>query len=843
MGDQPTLEGLGVSTGRRVTQAPPVAVAADLERAVQYHQAGQFEQAAAIYNRLPDHPDALHLLGVIALQSGDGALAVERIGKAITRNSSTPTYYNNRGLAYAALQRIDDAVTDYRQAIVLNPGYVEAHLNLGNALRARKQFDAALDSYRQATMLNPSYAEAHNNAGITLAGLGRWEEATADFLQALACMPSDASIHNNLGNVLKEQGRLDDAIANYQQALTLAPDYVEAHCNLGIVHYLRREFEQAAACFQKALDRDPRYADAYFNLGVLLYDLGRRDDAMLCYRNVIAVQPAHAKAHFNLGCLLRDQGAQDEAIASYRQALACQPDYAEAYHNLAGLLEDCGAIEQAMHCYQQALRFDPSVAQSHNNIGILLQRQGQLDGAIRSYHAALTLDPGYAEAHNNLGVAYKGQGRLEQAVDCYRKALALKPDYVEAYSNMLLTLVYTDRLDPQELTDVAKAFGSHIADRLLRRRPFGNDRDPDRKLKIGYVSGDFLTHAVSYSAEPLLARHDHAQFELYGYANHAQEDAVTRRLKGYLDHWRVIHRLSDDEVADLIEADGIDILVDLSGHTAHNRLLVFARKPAPLQIAYLGYPATTGMAAMDYRISDPYAEPEGMTEGYNVERLWRLPEIFCCYRPREDSPAVIDHMPQEDNGYVTFGSFNNFAKVTERVIGTWSKILAGVPSAKLMLEIHGLDDARFKAEVEQRFGGYGVEPERLILIARKPGNHYVLYNRIDVALDPFPCNGGTTSLDSLWMGVPFVTLAGTAFYSRLGVTLLTNAGMGELIAVDEEEYVGKAVMLANDKAKLQELRAGLRERVKRSPIMDAQRFAGQMEQAYRGMWRGWCETG
>ena len=313
------------------------------------------------------------------------------------------------------------------------------------------------------------------------------------------------------------------------------------------------------------------------------------------------------------------------------------------------------------------------------------------------------------------------------------------------------------------------------------------------------------------------------------------------RLKESVDHWHNIRPLDDDAAADLIEADGIDILIDLSGHTRANRLLVFARKPAPIQVTWLGFSATTGMRAMDYRITDVYAEPVGMTEHLNVETLWRLPRIFCCYQGSDHGPAVIDHPPKDDNGYVTFGCFNNYAKLTDPVLALWARIMARLPDARLMLEIFGLESEKFRAEVEARLTGFGLPLDRLILMPRSAANQFVLYNKVDIALDPFPSNGGTTSLDTLWMGVPFVTLAGDRFSSRMGVSILSNAGLAELIAADEDQYVELAVALATDDARLRSVRHNLRERVEKSPLMDQALSARDMADAYRGMWKIWCE--
>jgi predicted O-linked N-acetylglucosamine transferase (SPINDLY family) len=356
------------------------------------------------------------------------------------------------------------------------------------------------------------------------------------------------------------------------------------------------------------------------------------------------------------------------------------------------------------------------------------------------------------------------------------------------------------------------------------------------------VSGDFKAHAVAYFAEAVLTHHDRHAFELYGYSNTATEDAVTQRLQGLFDHWRSIRTLDDDQAADLIAKDGIDILIDLSGHTADNRLLVFARKPAPIQISWLGYPNTTGLRAMNYRLTDGYAEPAGMTEQYNVETLWRLPDVFCCYTPcinnpeRRHSPELNVHAtPALKNGYVTFGSFNNLAKMSPPVVALWARLLQTLPGARLMLEAAGLDTDLLRKQVIDQFTSHGIQMDQLILRGRTPAQQYVLYNEVDIALDPFPCNGGTTSFDTLWMGVPLITLAGQTFVSRMGVSLLSNLGLTDLIAQTEDQYIEIALDLATNIERLNALRQSLRPRMETSPLMDQPRFVRNLETALRDM--------
>ena len=537
-------------------------------------------------------------------------------------------------------------------------------------------------------------------------------------------------------------------------------------------------------------------------------------------------------------------GRVAEAEQLYRQILAIDPRHADSLHLLGVIAHQAGRLDIALDLIGQSIALKPNyaVARSLHTLGQSLQKQGKFDDAASCYERALALEPDSVEILNDLGNVSSAQGKPDEAIAFYKSALALKPDLAPLRSNILLAMIYTASVSPPELAATAREFGQRIADPLRRPRALIRDAEVERKLRIGYVSPDFCNHPVNYFFEPLLKQHNRGRFEIFGYSNTITEDAVTARLKQEFDHWRDIRPLSDDDAADLIEADVIDILVDLAGHAADNRLLVFARKPAPLQVTWLGYPATTGLAAMDYRITDTCAEPEGLCEHLNVEALWRLPGMFCCYQAHENSPAVIEHPPFEDNGYITFGCFNHFSKVGDPVLAAWARILEQVPDSRLLLEFVGLDSPKFRAAVEARLQGLGLPLDRVMLEPRKKSNQFVLYNRIDIALDPFPCNGGTTSMDTLWMGVPLITLEGSHFGSRLGVTILSNAGMPELIARNTDDYVQMAVDLALNKPRLRDLRHNLRQKIAASPLMNQTAFVRDMETAYREMWRKWCAT-
>jgi predicted O-linked N-acetylglucosamine transferase (SPINDLY family) len=634
-------------------------------------------------------------------------------------------------------------------------------------------------------------------------------------------------------------GMLDEAAQAYLAIIAQSPAHPVALFQLGFIADKQGDAITAEKYYRQTIAARPTFAEAHFNLAVILSAAQRYGEAVQSYKNALTANPRMAAGYYRLGVLMRDGLRANDALACFLKAAELAPD-ADTYANIGVLYHLRAMYNEANKYYLMALESNPNHIDTLNNIGALYGQIGQQEQALAYYERAFALRPDNLSTINNLGILYKATGRLEKSMEYYRRGIELSP-ILSLYTNLLLSMVYAPHVPPEELTRTAREFGKKLADPLIRQRGFTNEPVPGRRLRIGYVSPDFRKHAVNYFFEHLLHNHDKSQFEVFGYSNTAGEDEVTLRLKKSFDHWCDLTAMDDDKAADRIEADKIDILIDLSGHTGRNRLLIFARKPAPVQASWLGFPATTGMKAMDYRITDIYAEPEGMTEHLSVEKLWRLPQIFCCFGPQDGSIPVIDHPPLEDNGYITFGCFNNFTKVTDDVLRVWARIMAAVPDSRLLLEIFGLESKSYQEDIIERLQRAGIELGRVMLQGRSPENQYVLYNRIDMALDPFPCNGGTTSMDTLWMGVPFVTLAGRHFVSRMGVTILTNVGLDELIANNEDEYVAKAVALAQDRDRLRALRCGLRERVMKTPMMDQKLFVRNMEDAYRGMWSNWCE--
>jgi protein O-GlcNAc transferase len=636
-----------------------------------------------------------------------------------------------------------------------------------------------------------------------------------------------------------QAGKLAEAEKIYRQVLSREPRNPGALHLLGVIALQTGQLDAAIELIRKAIAIDPAAAEFHLNLGNALRSSGLLDQAVAAYRQALRLRPSHAQAHNNLGNALRELGLLDEAIAAYRRALQIAPALAEAHANLGSSLHDKGQLDEAIAAYRECLRLKPDYAVAHNNLGIALRDQGLLDDAVASYRQAVRFKPDYADAHNNLALALRDQGLLDEAVAACRRAVALKPDSAVFHSNLILILHYHERSDPQTLLAESRQWARQHADPLKQFiAPHTNDRSPNRRLKIGYVSPDLRNHPVGRFILPLMEAHDSAQVEIFCYAHVAQDDAVTERIRARAHHWRSTVGMTDEQMAQQIRRDQIDILIDLAAHTGCNRLLVFARKPAPVQATYLAYAGTTGLDTIDYRITDPQLDPPDSPDDCYSEKSIRI-ESYWCYQPPienlESSP-----LPAARAGFITFGCLNNFFKITHATLQTWCSLLAAVPQSRLLLHAAA---GSHRERIRRILHESGVDPQRLSFVPKLPQLAYMeQYRQIDIALDPFPYVGGTTTCDALWMGVPVVTLAGRTAVSRGGVSILTTAGLPELIAADKPQYIRLAADLAADLPRLDQLRSGLREKMRLTPLMNAPRFARNIESAYRRMWHDWCAS-
>ena len=528
-----------------------------------------------------------------------------------------------------------------------------------------------------------------------------------------------------------------------------------------------------------------------------------------------------------------------DAKRLYRRVLAVQPANARALHNLGWIAHAEGDNAAALQLIRDSLGILPDEWSFHFNLARILHQTGEFAAAGNHYERAAALNAGFSAIHNYQAILMVDRGKAREAVDCFERATAAAPHDSIAFSNYLHALNQLPGMPPATIFNEHLRFGREFARPPLAPHQAHVDADPQRRLRLGYVSGDFRDFAVAWFIEPVLAHHDHTAFEVYAYSNHRGADAVTARVRAHTDHWRSIAAVGDVQAARMIQADGIDILVDLSGHTRENRLPMFACKPAPIQVSWLGYFNTTGLSAINYLISDPVSSPPEDTQAF-VETLLRLPHSRLCYQAPEYAPPVAS-LPARANYCVTIGTFNKLAKLNDDVVSLWSDVLRSIPGSRLLLKARAFGDDTERRNFEDRFSANGIAADRLMLRPHSPhASMLAEYADIDIALDPFPFSGGLTTCEALWQGVPVVTLRGNSLVSRQSASFLTELGLGDWIADSREDYLARATRMAGDLDSLAHLRAGLRERMKASPVCDSAGFTRDLERLYRGVWENFC---
>eukprot|EP00887_Chlorella_sp_A99_P005978 scaffold27.g5978.t1 len=696
-------------------------------------------------------------------------------------------------------------------------------------------------------------AVIHTDLGTQkkLQGQDGWEE---HYRVAVEACPTYAPAHYNRGVAAAERGDADAAAAHYRRATELEPRYAEAWCNLGVIHKSQGRLDEAVAAYERALAAAPNsevvqanMAAALTEQGTALKAAGRVAEGVAAYERALALRPRQPEALYNLGVAFSELGQRDKAIFMYETVLAVSPGCAEAHNNLGVLHREAGNVERAVACYQAVLNVRPNFAQGLTNLAVIHTQQGRAQEAINLLQAAILAAPTYAEAYNNLGVLQRDVGLAQEALASYEKCLELDPDNRNAGQNRLLGLNY---VHPGESELVCKAhveWGRRFQQLHMPLPPLGLrdvDTTPGRPLVVGYISADLFTHSVSYFAEAVLRHHRPGRARAIVYSCVVREDEKTARLRAAVaaagGTWRDVARLSEAELAAAVRADRVDVLVELTGHTALNRLGTMAMQPAP--VTWVGYPNSTGLAAIDYRLTDAVADPRGTAQTF-AEHLVRLPGCFVCYTPPADAPPVAP-LPALANGFFTFGSFNALAKQTPEVLRVWSRILLAVPGSRLVLKNKPFACEAVRAQFWQLFEEEGIERSRVDLLPLAPSNpeHLAQYSLVDVSLDPWPYAGTTTTTESLFMGVPCLTLAGACHAHNVGVSLLTAVGLeARWVARSPDEYVSRAAQLAGDLPALAALRAGLRPRMLASRLCDGPAFVEGLEDAYQHMWRAWVE--
>jgi protein O-GlcNAc transferase len=664
-------------------------------------------------------------------------------------------------------------------------------------------------------------------------------EALYAIKKSVQLNPNDIESYKNLSFILQKLGKLNEAEESYKKILILKPDSIEVYNYLGVLQHEQGKFIEAEASYRKMIALKPGFAEVYNNLGNTLNEQGKFIEAEASFRKAIILKPEYFEVYYNMGIMLNVQHKFNEAEESYKKALAIKPDYVEAYNNLGNTLNEQGKFIEAEVSFRKAIALKPDHVVAYNNLGITLDEQGKFIEAEASFRKAIALKPDYTEAYSNLGKILHELGKLEEAIENYDKAIKSKVDYFKAYNNKNFCLNYSSSYSPLYIytqhLKFEKQFGGFKAKSPLSVKI---KKKSNERLRIGYVSGDFRAHSVAYFFKPLLQNHNSHVVETFCYYNNNFIDKITNNIMTTCDHWRSIFGITDSEIFKIIRKDKIDILVDLSGHTGKNNLLVFAQKPAPIQVTWLGYPNTTGLSSIDYRFTDIIADPIGEADDLHSEKLLRLPNGFLCFQGNEKVLSKSDP-PQTHYDYITFGSFNNLSKITSEVIDVWSKILNLIPKSHLILKCRKLKHN--KDYYYELFKNKGIDKDRIQLYEHLPstGDHLELYNSIDISLDPFPYNGATTTCEALWMGVPVITLLGDRHAGRVGASILTNVGLKDFIARDIDSYINLAVKMSANTKKLKEIRMTLRRQMQESLLCDARSFAGNVETSYKDMWHNY----
>ena len=710
------------------------------------------------------------------------------------------------------------------------------------AAHQRGDYPQAERLYQRVLSLEPNQADALAHLGLLNLQFGRGEVAVSLIKQALKRADKNATYYSYLGDAYRALGKFDDARHAYQKALKLDPNLVPALGNLGLTLQDQGRLDEALAAFQRVLALVPDSVDALINIGVILQDKLDFKAAIDAFQQVLKLAPGRAEAHFNLGAVLAKTKQFSRAAHHFQCAVELDSGRSESWVGLGRALTATDKKLEAIAAFDKALVLEPGNLGALVEMSSLMRKAGCPTRAVVLLQRVLELCPNDRIATINMGIALLDAGEPAQAIACYEKGLQTWPSDPALQSSLLFSHSYLP-------LSLEKMFGLHqkvgrvleSIEQMQLRANVGKVSATKKRLRIGYVSADFYGHPVASLIEPVLRRHDTEDFEIFCYSDVSEPDEETDRLRGYANEWRDTHHLTHESLVEKIAYDRIDILVDLGGHTGANRLPVFARKPAPIQVTWLGYFDTTGLARMDYILLDQFSVAASAQRF--TEQVWPMPSVRFCYKPPETAPPVA--MPAiAERGAITFGCFNNLAKLNDRVVSLWAKVFVALPAARLLLKCRSLADPEVRKKLLERFERHGIAPARIELRGGSP--HHVMlseYADVDIALDPFPYTGGLTSLEALWMGVPVVTLQGDSVIGRQTAGFLRVLGVDDLIAQSEEDYLRIVISLAWNHALLVDLRAGLRERMWASPLCDAEGFTRQLESAYRDMWGRWTKRG
>jgi len=745
-----------------------------------------------------------------------------------------------RGHVFGELKRHHEALAAYARALELNPDLAHAWLGRGDVLFGLGRHDESLTAYDQALALKPELAHAWLGRGNILGELKRHDQSLAAYDKALALNPGLAEAWLGRGNVFRDAGRHDESLAAYDRALALKPGLADAWLGRGNFFYERGRYDESLAAYDRALALTPDLANAWLGRGNVFCELGRHDEALAAHDRALALKPDLAEAWLGRGNVLDKIRHLDESLAAYDRALALKPNLAKAWLGRGNAFCEFRRYDESLAAYDRALALKPDLAAAWFGSGQTHCKTGRYDDALAAHDRALALEPDLAEAWVGRAIALLEINRATDALTSVDKALAIKPDFRQALSHRIFVLDFADGVGIEEQQQARNKWwregGAKFAEQSRARHL--NSRDPDRPIKLGYVSADFRTHSAALFFKPILFNHDKTRFEVTCYSSSNVEDDYTEDFRRAADRWRNVAQLSDDEFDERIQADQIDILVDLSGHTAGHRLDVFARKPAPVQVS--AGATGTGLPTIDYLFSDPVICPAASRHLF-AEKIVDLP----CVITIEPLPEQLrpSDPPVLAKGHVTFGVFNRATKISEDVVSLWSRILHSVPRSRILMKHYGFDQAAMRSRLLEKFAGHGISADRVAFLgATSRGDHLAAFKDVDISLDPFPHNGGISTWESLQMGVPVVAMLGKTVSSRSAGAILSSVGMKDWVAEKADDYLAVAVKFASAPNHLKALRHELPARLSASAAGNSALYTQAIETAYRKMWADYCQA-
>ena len=831
------------------------------------------EASRALQGTYPDSALAWNVLAMaLQLQGKDALPALQMTVELAPGDAEAHLHLGN---AHMDNGHADLAMPCFMRALELAPSFAEALSRLGDALQAQGHLKEAAECYGGALDIEPALAMAHAGKGDILMAQKKFQPAEASYRQALKLAPAAAELYRKLGDTQQALNRPDAAMQNYLLALQHDEGNAMAHGGLGQVLFMLERHAQAAQSYGAATALPAASAAHYHGLGRSLHALGQSAEAESAYRQAIALdatvaapmlhyadllretrRPEQAIAIFqaaplldphnidtlnNVGIALQENGQLDQALASFRQVQQLAPDNPITHSNIAAVLNAMGRRDAALESCRRAVQLGPKSAPAHANLATFLMEMGSLSDAVKSFETVIRLDPHHRKAHINISSTLTRLGRVDQAIAHNRKALSNNPDWDELHSNLLFYLTHSGNVSAAELFAEHVRYADQFEAPLRASWPrHANTRDPERMLRIGFVSADLYNHAMAHFITPIMEHLSHSpQFELVVYANSFHDDHVSRHLHGLVKIWRQVEKLTHAELAQLIASDSIDIMIDLSGHTGFNRLRSLAHKPAPVQLSWMGYPGTTGLQAIDYYPTDRFFSPPGMLDSQFTEKFVYLP-AGAPFLPSPEAPPVSPS-PALQNGYLTFGSFNRAEKLNRELIARWSRLLHAVPDARMC--IAGMPNDQTSDKLRSWFAHDGIKSTRLSFHLRTNLHDYLaLHGQVDVCLDTYPYSSGTTGFHALWMGVPTLTIPGSTQPGYAAAAILSHAGLPDFIAQDEAAFLAAGQRLAGDVERLATLRMEMRERLSTSAVGQSAGIASAFAAALRTMWTRWCRN-